>query len=212
MKFTVPSTRSASLNIRKYLLASSSNEYDVILRHFSIHSWHERRRSAVIIPFWSSDVCTSAHLPRQSSRRHSFICQWHAHCASLIFNRDFPAVHTHTHIWFSSIRSTLVEMSSSMTVALSIAQKTVSRYIQSIVFVLGVIGSLLNLLLFSRRRLRSTSCCTCEWWSLVTNIVSIRSVHRFLCLIHCCSELTLDGNHPVALRSDQPDQSVLQHQ
>jgi len=37
------------------------------------------------------------------------------------------------------------------------------RYFLSFIFAFGIIGSILNIILFSRRKLRRTSCCACMW-------------------------------------------------
>ncbi|UJR08029.1 hypothetical protein I4U23_012306 [Adineta vaga] len=62
-------------------------------------------------------------------------------------------------------------MSSSMTAFLATAQQITIRYIESSVFVLGVIGSLLNLILFSRRQLRMNSCCSYFFTSSLAALV-----------------------------------------
>jgi len=50
-------------------------------------------------------------------------------------------------------------MSSSLNVSLSFGQLIVIRYVESILFSTGIIGSILNLVLFSQRKYRRSSCC-----------------------------------------------------
>ncbi|CAF3878778.1 unnamed protein product [Rotaria sp. Silwood1] len=51
-------------------------------------------------------------------------------------------------------------MASLLVLSLASAQRFIIRYIDSCVFSLGAIGSLMNIVLFSRRHLRANSCCT----------------------------------------------------
>lgn len=57
-------------------------------------------------------------------------------------------------------------MSSSLSVSLASVQVILVRYVESILFVLGITGSLLNILLFSQRKLRANSCCICKYKSI----------------------------------------------
>ncbi|CAF3769628.1 unnamed protein product, partial [Rotaria sp. Silwood1] len=47
----------------------------------------------------------------------------------------------------------------SLTVSLNIAQKLLVQYDHTTIFLLGTIGSLINIILFLQRQLRSNSCC-----------------------------------------------------
>jgi hypothetical protein len=53
-------------------------------------------------------------------------------------------------------------MASSLTVSLALGQKILVQYVEPVLLSLGTIGSLLNILLFSQRKLRLNSCCTCK--------------------------------------------------
>lgn len=68
-------------------------------------------------------------------------------------------------------------MSSSLNVSLSFGQLIVIRYVESILFSTGIIGSILNLVLFSQRKYRRSSCCQCLFifekllLSIISNVI-----------------------------------------
>ncbi|CAF4548084.1 unnamed protein product [Rotaria sp. Silwood1] len=59
----------------------------------------------------------------------------------------------------------------SLNILLNIAQKMLIQYCYLAIFILGTIGSLMNIFLFSRRRLQSNSCCTYFFTSSICALV-----------------------------------------
>ncbi|CAF0846678.1 unnamed protein product [Adineta steineri] len=64
-------------------------------------------------------------------------------------------------------------MASSLVAALALGQIILIEYVESALFVLGITGSFLNILLFSQRKFRSNSCCTYLLASAVAALVLI---------------------------------------
>ena len=69
--------------------------------------------------------------------------------------RAYARRHDHFFAWL------FLERTSSLAVTLTNIYYDIVRYGLSTVFALGMVGSSLNIALFSRRQLRNTSCCTC---------------------------------------------------
>ncbi|CAF1125791.1 unnamed protein product [Adineta steineri] len=64
-------------------------------------------------------------------------------------------------------------MASSFVAALALGQIILIEYVESTLFVLGITGSFLNILLFAQRKFRSNSCCTYLLASAVAALVLI---------------------------------------
>ncbi len=91
-----------------------------------------------------------------------------------------------------------------MSVSFNLGQRMMIQYCHSTIFVLGIIGSLINILLFSRSYLRSNSCCICKlfekkvsrFWFFCFRFFSIISkridftFHRYHTTIICTLQFT----------------------
>lgn len=81
------------------------------------------------------------------------------------FIKDFysiPSIHFETNGAIATPIRIVLNMSSTLVISLGIAQQVLIRYIDLVVFVLGTFGSLMNILLYSQKNLRSNSCCICK--------------------------------------------------
>ncbi|CAF1472371.1 unnamed protein product [Adineta steineri] len=87
-------------------------------------------------------------------------------------------------------------MASSLITALALGQIILIEYVESALFVLGITGSFLNILLFSQRKLRSNSCCTYLLASAVPALVLILIgiIPQFYALNHTPDSL-FNGNY-----------------
>lgn len=73
---------------------------------------------------------------------------------------------------------------SPLTDTLVIIQQKITLYIYPIWLIFGVTGCLLNLIVFSRRHLRTTSCSICKYMDLRLNFMSI--IYIFVDRFFCC--------------------------
>ena len=54
-------------------------------------------------------------------------------------------------------------MGSNLSISLQMTRDILNRYFVTTIFAMGIVGSLLNIRLFTRPRLRANSCCSCKY-------------------------------------------------
>ena len=100
--------------------------------------------------------------------------------------------------------------SSSLITTLALTQLQLTRYVYPVWLIFGITGCLLNLFIFSRRKLRNTTCCICKYFSFPSwlDIQVLLSSKRFFRRIGRSSDDVDRWNRTCSLHSEQSWSSI----